>query len=123
MYINLTDGEVSFDGVSFTGDAAVVSKDTCMLVNGTKLSLDGTVVIESNKNTTCVVGGGYLSFATEGTEEKIKVFKEYFDIDSKDDISDVFGNSIDHRGGADVIVDEDTVSVSAKAGYYEWKLK
>ncbi len=123
VYINLTDAEVCFDGVAFTGDAAVVGSDTCMLVNGTKLSLDGTVIIESNKNTTCVVGGGYLSFATEGTEEKIKVFKEYFDIDSKDDISDVFGNSIDHRGGADVIVDEDTVSVSAKAGYYEWKLK
>lgn len=123
VYINLTDKTQKIDNIEFTGDAVVINSDTCMLANGTCVVIDGECVIKTQEASTTIVGGGYLSFASKGDKAILEVSRSYFDIDTKDDISDVFGNSIDHRGGADVIVNEDTVQVSAKAGYYEWKLK
>ncbi len=123
VYINLTEEAVSFEGVTFDGDAVVISEDAYMLANGTFLEIDEKQIIKSTENTTCIVSGGGISFASDNNDCKLEICKEYFNIDSKDDISDVFGNSIDLKGGADISLKEDKIEVIAQKGYYEWIIK
>lgn len=123
VYVNLTDETQKIDNIEFIGDGVVVKPDSYMLANGSFVKENGNTIIETADKTTCIVGGGYLSFAAEDVVSTIKVNKAYFDVASKEDICDAFGNTIDHKGGAKVTIDDDTVCVSAKKGYYEWKLK
>ena len=123
VYINLTEKAVSSDNITFDGDAVVISQDGYMLANGTFLDANGKQVIKSTEKTTCIVSGGGLSFASDSKACKIEINKEYFDIESKEEVCDVFGNSIDLKGGAEITVKEGVVEVTAQKGYYEWIIK
>ncbi len=123
VYINLTEKVVSCEDITFDGDAVVISADTYMLSNGSLLEVNGKSAIKCSEKTTCTVSGGGISFASDSADCKIEVSKEYFDINSKDEITDVFGNPISLKGGAEVTVKEGTVEVTAQKGYYEWVIK
>jgi len=123
VYINLTEKAVSSDNITFDGDAVVISGDGYMLSNGTYLEINGNRLINCTQKTTCIVSGGGISFTSDSAECKIDVSKEIFNIDSQDDVSDVFGNSTGLKGGTDIAVKEGTVEITAQNGYYEWIIK
>ncbi|SFB56423.1 Fibronectin type III domain-containing protein [Cohnella sp. OV330] len=62
VYVRLTGtGEIDAGDVQFNGTAAAIKGDTALLVGGTKLTVDGVTVIESDRPATIVYGGDRLS--------------------------------------------------------------
>ena len=119
VLVNLTDGEVTCDGIKFDGAAVTYNRDSIMMTDGTKLYKDNTPLITSSNRATIAMGCGQLCISSDDDAEVfIKGSNGYLDGNGVDRLVDLSGRSISPAIGLTPINSADGISLKAQRGTY-----